>query len=294
MFLVEPGLWAWWVVLCDGAGAGAGSGGGGEEGVLGGRSIFRNFLCAIHVDVPVIGCRAVVVIAACPCPVARGVLCLQVGVGDVVFWEVVADDADAGGASPRNGSFCALNVGLGDCGSADAAAELRTSIHVTLDDQQRGAPMYRLRLSWDEGLPAGDSTSVSEPFRLFIVPGAVTLLPVVITVITAVWTKDVILSLYAGVYFASLLTTNYNPFDAFVRSLDTYILGSIVDSDHATILLFTWLIAGMIACMIKAGGGGGLVLALSRHAKTPRGGSFLVACLSFMIFFDDCKDLEVF
>lgn len=210
-----------------------------------------------------------------------------VGVGDVVFWEVVADDADAGGARPRNGSFCALNVGLGDCGSADAAAELRTSIHVTLDDQQRGAPMYRLRLSWDEGLPAGDSTSVSEPFRLFIVPGAVTLLPVVITVITAVWTKDVILSLYAGVYFASLLTTNYNPFDAFVRSLDTYILGSIVDSDHATILLFTWLIAGMIACMIKAGGGGGLVLALSRHAKTPRGGSFLVACLSFMIFFDD-------
>ena len=43
----------------------------------------------------------------------------------------------------------------------------------------------------------------------------------------------------------------------------------------------------MIACMIKCGGGGGLVLALSRHAKTPRGGSLLVACLSFMIFFDD-------
>ena len=137
----------------------------------------------------------------------------------MVYWKVVDDDSGA----TRNGSFCALTVGLENCASPDPTRVLRTSVHVTLDDQQRGAAMYRLQLSWDDALPAGPTTSVSEPFRLFVVPGAVTLLPVAITVIAAVWTKDVILSLYLGVYFASLLTTNYNPFDAFVRSLDTYV-----------------------------------------------------------------------
>jgi Na+/H+ antiporter NhaC len=42
----------------------------------------------------------------------------------------------------------------------------------------------------------------------------------------------------------------------------------------------------MVACIIKSGGGDGLVRALSGYARTPRAGMIIIIVLGLLIFFD--------
>lgn len=161
---------------------------------------------------------------------------------------------------------------------------LRETVDFELEAPHTGAHDFQLWLSWNQDF---QDASVAVLPEVTFITGGLTMIPVIITIIIVIWSRDVILSLFLGVYFAALLTSNYDPFTAFVRSLDTFVLGAISDRDHSTILLFTWFIAGMIACCIKAGGGGGMVMMFNKFARSPRSGSLLVASLSLLIFFDD-------
>lgn len=50
--------------------------------------------------------------------------------------------------------------------------------------------------------------------------------------------------------------------------------------------MFTWFLSGMVSCILKSGGGDGLVRAVSRWASTPRRGMALVVIMAVSIFFD--------
>eukprot|EP00040_Diaphanoeca_grandis_P035510 m.223538 g.223538 ORF g.223538 m.223538 type:complete len:724 (-) comp33404_c0_seq5:82-2253(-) len=154
---------------------------------------------------------------------------------------------------------------------------LRNTIKIVIRDDALGMQRYVIQI---------ENHNASLP-QVHVIEGVVTIIPPIVTILFAIATRDVLLSLYFGVLTGAFIVSNFNPVTAFLRSLDTYILGSIVDDDHSSILIFTWLISGMIACMVKCGGGGGLVLALNKYARTPRSGGLLIASMSMLIFFDD-------
>lgn len=125
------------------------------------------------------------------------------------------------------------------------------------------------------------------------IPGWLSLLPPVIAVALSILLRDVLVSLFAAVYSGAVLLWT-NPFEAFVRSADTLILGEIAPSSddgadlgHATILLFTFFLGAMVAVMSRSGGTAALLGHAERFATSRERGQVLTCILGFLIFFDD-------
>jgi len=73
----------------------------------------------------------------------------------------------------------------------------------------------------------------------------------------------------------------------FFAIITDYILPSLNDSGHLSIILFSMLIGGMVHIITKNGGMGGIVFYLSKFAKTKKSGQFITWLLGVAIFFDD-------
>lgn len=125
-------------------------------------------------------------------------------------------------------------------------------------------------------------------------PGWTSLIPPLVAVVLAVALRDVLVSLFIAVYSGAVLLWG-NPLTAFLRSVDTVILGEIApageggspDLGHATILLFTFFLGAMVAVMAKSGGTAALLGRAERFATTRERGQVLTCLLGFIIFFDD-------
>jgi hypothetical protein len=180
---------------------------------------------------------------------------------------------------------CSHSPLVGLVNQTDDDGALLQLFETDMSESKVGKLKYYVEMSYDKDF-AEETTSRSS-FYVKIVPGAVTLIPPLVTVIFAATTRNVLLSLYAGVYFAALIIWNYNPFYAFINSFSDLIVKSFSDTDHIFIVLFTWILSGMISCVMKSGGGEGLVNVMAKYAQSPRSGMFVAFALGLMIFFDD-------
>jgi Na+/H+ antiporter NhaC len=117
------------------------------------------------------------------------------------------------------------------------------------------------------------------------------LVPPLVAIVLAIWLKDVIVALLAGVFAGALALAGGNPFFAFLRTIDTHLLHSLVppdaSSDHMRAILFTMLLGGMIGIMSASGGTRALVDRLTHYAKTREHGQVMTWLLGLVVFFDD-------
>ena len=176
-------------------------------------------------------------------------------------------------------------IGSGFVNVTDDEGTLVSNFGEDLTDDHVGKNRYKVEASLDENFPSDEVATDSILVKL--VPGPVTLIPPLVTVFVAVVTKNVLLSLFSGIYFAAFIIWNYNPFYAFINLFSNLIIYSFSDRDHIFIIVFTWILSGMITCVLKAGGGEGLVKEMSKYAKTPRSGMVVAYILGLLIFFDD-------
>ncbi len=129
--------------------------------------------------------------------------------------------------------------------------------------------------------------SVSGTAARLVLPGYVTLLPPLVAIVLALLSRQVVISLFAGVWVGAVLVHGFNPLTSFLRSVDTYIVHSLSDIDHAFIILFSLSLAGMVGVITASGGVRGIVELVSRRARTARSGQLATALLGVVIFFDD-------
>jgi Na+/H+ antiporter NhaC len=126
-----------------------------------------------------------------------------------------------------------------------------------------------------------------EPMTIPVDPGWLSLLPPLVAIALALATREVVLSLFAGIWLAALLLVDYNPVAATTMSLDTFILEPLTDGDHVAIVLFSLMLGGMVGVITKSGGAQGIVEVLRPFATTRRRGQFFTWLSGLMIFFDD-------
>ncbi len=113
------------------------------------------------------------------------------------------------------------------------------------------------------------------------------LLPPLLAVLLALWFRDVVAALAVGVFVGALLLAGGNPLQAAAEALDRDVVGAIADRDHATILVFTLLLGGMVRVMVAAGGGTALAERAARRASDARRGQLAAWLLGVLVFFDD-------
>lgn len=118
-------------------------------------------------------------------------------------------------------------------------------------------------------------------------PGWLSLLPPLAAIILALAFREVVISLFAGVWLGAFFLSGYNPVTATATSVDRFVREALADPDHAAIIMFSLLLGGMVGVMARSGGTQGIVEALRPLATTPRRAQFLTWLAGMLIFFDD-------
>ncbi len=120
------------------------------------------------------------------------------------------------------------------------------------------------------------------------------ILPPLIAIVMALLLKEVISALFFGVLSGTFIMALYGGHEpgtalgsGLLRVMDTYVVGSIFDIDHAMIIVFTLTIGGMVKIISANGGMQGIVNWLLRRANGPRSGQLMTFVMDLCIFFDD-------
>lgn len=113
------------------------------------------------------------------------------------------------------------------------------------------------------------------------------LLPPLIAISLAIWTKRVLPSLFAGLFVGALLVNHGDPVTAFMRVSDAYLVKPLLSPDKAPILIFSMVIAGMVGVISRSGGTQGILEVMVRWAKGPRSAQIATQLMGLFIFFDD-------
>ena len=129
--------------------------------------------------------------------------------------------------------------------------------------------------------------------RLRRIPLWLSILPPLIAIGLALLFKEVIISLFAGVWVGAFIAGGLR-FEAFLgviksllATIDTYIINALYDTGHLSVLVFSLMIGGMVAIISRNGGMAGVVQRMTKYATNPRRGQFVTWLLGVAIFFDD-------
>lgn len=160
-----------------------------------------------------------------------------------------------------------------------------------VEQQELSVGEHTIKL--DEPLAAGahtvrvesDGSRASLEFET--IAGWLSVLPPLVAIALALIFKDVLLSLFLGIFCGALFLNGWNPVAAFARSIDQFVAPSLADPGNASILIFTTLLGGMVGVISKSGGTQGLVDALTKYATNARRGQLATWFMGILVFFDD-------
>ncbi|MFH2051935.1 MAG: Na+/H+ antiporter NhaC family protein [bacterium] len=119
-------------------------------------------------------------------------------------------------------------------------------------------------------------------------PGAgwLSVVPPVLAITLALVTRQVLVALVLGIWVGAAILEG-NPFTAFLRVGDRYLVGALADGSHASIVLFSTTLGGMVGVLSRGGATAGIVHALRHKVGGRRGGMVATAAMGTVIFFDD-------
>lgn len=135
--------------------------------------------------------------------------------------------------------------------------------------------------------------SVRSSANVRSIPGFLTLLPPLLAILLALTLRQVIISLFMGIWLGAVIIFNYNPLDGLYRVVDHFVLGALKDPNHISIIIFSLLFGGMAGVITRNGGTLGIANLITRYAKTQRGGQIASWFMSFVLFFDDYANVLV-
>ena len=126
----------------------------------------------------------------------------------------------------------------------------------------------------------------ADPTRL---PGWFSLLPPLLAIAMALIFREVVTSLFLGVWLGAFFYTGMDPVAALWRTIDRFAVPAVADLDggHPQIIVFSLLLGGMVGVIAKCGGTRGIVNAVRPLATTPRRAQLATYLAGLGIFFDD-------
>jgi Na+/H+ antiporter NhaC len=102
--------------------------------------------------------------------------------------------------------------------------------------------------------------------------------------------RSVIPALFVGLVVGAWAINGMTWYGAFLGFFETgtiYIVETAINPDHMAIMVFTFLIGGMVGVISRNGGMVGIVNRIMPFASNPRRGQGVIASLGLAIFFDD-------
>lgn len=117
--------------------------------------------------------------------------------------------------------------------------------------------------------------------------GFISVLPVLITLTIAVWSKNVILGLFLGVFSGVIILHGWNPLTASSIVLEDYIINQMTQSSNAGMLVLMSLIGGLVGLMEKSGGAAAFAGMVIRYISSKTKALLSAWMSGSLLFFTD-------
>jgi len=117
--------------------------------------------------------------------------------------------------------------------------------------------------------------------------GLLSLLPPVLTVILAIWTRNILISLSLGVFVGSMILTSYNPFLATLDMIESRIFVQISVPSNIQIIFTMMAIGGFIKLLEVSGGAKAFARGMTRFISNGVRAQFSTWVSGLLIFFTD-------
>ena len=111
--------------------------------------------------------------------------------------------------------------------------------------------------------------------------GVLCLIPPIVAIGLALWTKQTIFSLFIAVWLGSTMMNGFNPLVGFVKIISDYMIPSL--SGNASLIILVTLSGGMIAMLRTTGAAEAFATRVTKVINTAKKGQ-IVTCLSAFIF----------
>ncbi len=137
-------------------------------------------------------------------------------------------------------------------------------------------------------LQRGSETLATADSR--VIAGWLAIVPPFLAIAIALVFRSVIPALFIGAWVGVLAAGGFtfsSLVDSLLRVFQTYVRDAVADPDHAAIMLFTFMIGGMVGIVSRNGGMQGVVDHMVKWANTARRGQVATAIMGVAIFFDD-------
>jgi len=125
------------------------------------------------------------------------------------------------------------------------------------------------------------------------IPGILSILPPLLAIGLAIVLRQVIISLFAGIWLGAVFIYEYDILGGIYRVVDHFVVNALSSPSHIMIIIFTLMFGGLVGIISRNGGTIGIANVITRYAKTARGGQFSTWLLSFMVFFDDYANVLI-
>ena len=128
------------------------------------------------------------------------------------------------------------------------------------------------------------------------IPAWVSVLPPLVAIGMALLLRSVLPALMLGLWLGAWALEGLSGtgiFTGLFASFEVYVANAVADFDHATIMLFTFMIAGMVGIISRNGGMRGIVEWIITGANSAKRGQLAVWSLGLLIFFDDYSNTLV-
>ncbi|HEY5616094.1 MAG TPA: Na+/H+ antiporter NhaC family protein [Bacteroidota bacterium] len=144
--------------------------------------------------------------------------------------------------------------------------------------------------STEIGVSYGTLTSTA---RVRVIPGILSILPPLLAIVLSLALRQVVISLFAGIWLGAVFIFDYNVIGGIFRVLDHFIVNALTETSHVQIIVFSMMFGGMVGVISSNGGTVGIANLLTRYAKTSRGGQLSTLFMAFVMFFDDYANVLV-
>ena len=129
-----------------------------------------------------------------------------------------------------------------------------------------------------------------------VIPAWVSILPPLVAIGMALLIRSVLPALMLGLWLGAWALEGLSAEGVVIglfASFEVYVANAVADFDHATIMLFTFMIAGMVGVISRNGGMRGIVEWIITGANSAKRGQLAVWSLGLLIFFDDYSNTLV-
>ncbi len=117
--------------------------------------------------------------------------------------------------------------------------------------------------------------------------GFLSIVPPLLTIAIAMYSRNVILALTLGIISGSLIITDFHPFAALLNSIEDQLMAEIANGTQAQVIVTTMIIGGFVKLLEVSGGARAFASKMTAIVSTPARAQVLAWLSGLTIFFTD-------